>query len=210
MIRAFKLLRLRRDGSLGPLFINRRQRIPQGVWLDAEPHRTKGFAFRPGWHCCRIPHAPHLSEKGRVWCEVEIEDYQLLERPESQGGAWYLAQRMRLLREIHVYYDACVVLNEDRRLNTAAYDTIHWLPKEQEVKVPRSVESVKQYDSDGYLSFQGSPWMPVRFTGHNLQAVEAVKDGDFLSDGYAKLVDLPLKNVEAEGSIEHIKPKDAK
>lgn len=100
MIRAFKLLRRRRDGSLGPLFINQRQRIPQGVWLDAEPHRKKGFAFRPGWHCCRTPHAPHLSERGRVWCEVEIEDYQLLERPESQGGAWYLAQRMRLVREL--------------------------------------------------------------------------------------------------------------
>lgn len=95
---AYKLLRVRQDGTLGPLFINQRQRIPLGVTLQAEAHRTKGFAFRPGWHCTHQPVAPHLSEKGRVWCEVEIGDFTEFSRPEHQGGLWFLANQMRVLR----------------------------------------------------------------------------------------------------------------
>jgi len=94
---AYKLLKLRKDGSLGPLFINRKQRIDPGVWYDAEDHKTKGYAHRPGWHCCHIPHAPHLSKKGRVWARVEIEGVTVHQRPESQGGLWYTAERMRIL-----------------------------------------------------------------------------------------------------------------
>jgi len=96
---AYKLLRERKNGSLGPLFINCRQVIPVGSWLLAEPHRTKGFAFRPGWHCCKNPVAPHLSMKGRVWYRVEIEDYQIVERPVSQGGTWFLSQKMKLVEK---------------------------------------------------------------------------------------------------------------
>jgi len=97
--KAYKLLRLRKDGTLGPLFINRRQVIPVGQWLQAEDHPTKGYAHRPGWHCTAKPEAPHLSKKGRVWCLVEIEDYSEFRRPESQGGLWFLANHMRVIRE---------------------------------------------------------------------------------------------------------------
>ena len=91
---AYKLLRRRRDGSLGPLFINRRQRIPVGAWLPAEDIPTKGYAHRPGWHCCCQPYAPHLSERGRVWYVVELEGVRMMRRPASQGGTWYLAEKM--------------------------------------------------------------------------------------------------------------------
>lgn len=94
---AYKLLRRRKDGSLGPLFINRRQRIPVGKWLWAERHPTKGFAVRPGWHCTCEPRAPHLSPTGRVWARVEVENAQPYERPAAQGGRWLLAERMRVL-----------------------------------------------------------------------------------------------------------------
>ena len=99
---AFKLLKLRRDGSLGPLFINAAQRIPIGKWLRAEDHPTKGFAHRPGWHCTHSPEAPHLAKnpKGgapRVWCRVEIGGVEEFERPAAQGGLWFLASRMRVL-----------------------------------------------------------------------------------------------------------------
>jgi len=97
---AYKLLRVRRDGTIGPLFINRRQRIPVGEWLTAEEHATKGFAFRPGWHCTVRPEAPHLSTKGRVWYKVEILEYEKYNRPESQGGTWLLAQKMRVLEAV--------------------------------------------------------------------------------------------------------------
>lgn len=96
-MRAWKLLRQRKNGSLGPLFIGRRQVIPIGVPLEAECKPTKGFAVRKGWHCTLQPYAPHLSTRGRVWREVEVEELELYQRPESQGGTWVLAQRMTVL-----------------------------------------------------------------------------------------------------------------
>ena len=96
---AYKLLRARRDGTLGPLFINRKQRIPIGEQLIAEDHKTKGYAHRPGWHCCKTPEAPHLSPRGRQWYVVDIEDIRVETRPKSQGGIWYLAQRMTVLEK---------------------------------------------------------------------------------------------------------------
>lgn len=102
-MKAYKLLRQRKDGSLGPLFINARQRIPIGKWLKAETHhRRNGFAYRPGWHCTFEPHAPHLSTKGRVWCEVEILDFATYKRPESQGGKWGLAKKMKVKKILHI------------------------------------------------------------------------------------------------------------
>lgn len=94
---AYKLLRRRKDGTLGPLFINKRQVIPVGEWLTAESHPTKGYAFRPGWHCTVKQDAPHLSKAGRVWCAVEVSDYTTFSRPVSQGGEWVLANRMKVL-----------------------------------------------------------------------------------------------------------------
>jgi len=99
-MKAYKLVRRMKDGSLAPLFINKKSRMPIGVWLEAEEHPTKGFAFRPGWHCTLHKNAPHLSEKGRVWVEVEVDDYQMYNRPESQGGTWVLAQKMKITKII--------------------------------------------------------------------------------------------------------------
>ena len=103
---AYKLMKLRKDGTLGPLFINSSMRIPVGEWLEAEDHKTKGFAHRPGWHCCFEPNAPHIkkepkSGENRVWCKVQIKGKtRKYDRPESQGGAWVLANNMRVLEII--------------------------------------------------------------------------------------------------------------
>jgi hypothetical protein len=99
---AYKLFKRRRDGTLGPLFINAKQRIPVGVWLEAEDHPTKGFARRPGWHCTPEPHAPHLAMRPkhgppRVWCRVELDGVIEYARPRAQGGTWLLAKRLRVL-----------------------------------------------------------------------------------------------------------------
>jgi len=97
MIIAYKLFRLRKDGTLGPLFINRKQRLQLYQTYEAEEHRTKGFAFRPGWHCCAEPLAPHLSKKGRVWVKIRAVDYTVHQRPASQGGLWFTAKFINLL-----------------------------------------------------------------------------------------------------------------
>ena len=116
-MRAYKLFKKRRNGTLGPLFINTRMVVDMGVWLEAEDHPTKGFAHRPGWHATLKPVAPHLSENPksgpqRVWVEVEIEDYTEFQRPISQGGTWVLAKRMKVLRELDSQ-DLVNILTED-------------------------------------------------------------------------------------------------
>jgi hypothetical protein len=95
---AYKLLRVRKNETLGPLFINRRQIIPVGTWLDAEDHPTKGYAHRKGWHCTLQPIAPHLSKKNRIWCKVSVKEMAKYKRPESQGGTWVLAQKMKIIK----------------------------------------------------------------------------------------------------------------
>lgn len=94
----YKLLRKRKDGTLGPLFINKKQIIPIGEWLNAESHPTKGYAFRPFWHCCSEPVAPHLSTKNRVWCKAEIKQFKEFKRPTNQGGVWYLAEKIKIIK----------------------------------------------------------------------------------------------------------------
>jgi len=101
-MKAYKLLRIRKDGSLSPLFINKRSTIKIGAMNKAEAYPTKGYALRPGWHCTRLPYAPHLKtnpkHENRVWCEVEIYEYTQQRRPESQGGIWYLSKWMQIVR----------------------------------------------------------------------------------------------------------------
>jgi hypothetical protein len=99
-MKAWKLFHKRKNGTLGPLFINRKQVIPIGAWLPAEDHPTKGYLPRRGWHATTKRSAPHLSKKNRVWKRVilvlKTENYKYT-RPKSQGGTWYLADYMLVL-----------------------------------------------------------------------------------------------------------------
>jgi hypothetical protein len=97
----YKLFRLK-NGKLYPLFINRQKSIPFEEWMGAECFPTKGFAVRKGWHCTLQPIAPHLktelkSGEKRIWVKCEAEDFEYYQRPESQGGTWVLAQRLKVL-----------------------------------------------------------------------------------------------------------------
>ncbi len=99
-MKAYKLIRKRKDGSYGPLFINRKLRIEFGKVLYAEDHKTNGYAHRPGWHCTFKPEAPHLSTKDREWCEVEVNEFRTFDRPKSQGGQWILADQIKFIKII--------------------------------------------------------------------------------------------------------------
>jgi hypothetical protein len=96
---AYKLFRQLKNGQIAPLFINKRLRLEADLWYSAELHPTPGFAVRMGFHVTAKPFAPHLSMKGRVWKQVEIQDYTELNRPLAQGGKWFLANRMRIIPE---------------------------------------------------------------------------------------------------------------
>lgn len=94
---AYKLFRVLASGDITSLFINKSRKLPYNEWLNAESYPTKGFALRPFWHCTSQPNAPHLSENGRIWLPVEMDDYTIFERPQLQGGRWYLANKIRIL-----------------------------------------------------------------------------------------------------------------
>lgn len=96
-------MRLRRDGTLGSLFIDRKAVVPIGEWLQAECIPTPNFAIRKGYHCTFEMNAPHLKMKlangeQRVWVECLVEDYETYDRPESQGGCWILANKMKIIK----------------------------------------------------------------------------------------------------------------
>jgi hypothetical protein len=101
-MKAYKLVRMRKDGSLGPLFIDAKLRLTFNEVLKAKAVPTTGFAFRPGWHTCAKPLAPHLSKKGRCWIRVEISGkIKKHHRPQSQGGLWYTSSKMKVLKVLN-------------------------------------------------------------------------------------------------------------
>lgn len=58
---AYKLMKQRKNGTLGSLFINAKESYTINEWLNAEFIPTKGFAERFGWYCCFTPNDPHLK-----------------------------------------------------------------------------------------------------------------------------------------------------
>lgn len=102
---AYKLLRKKKNGSLGSLFIGRSLDLEIGKVYIAEGIKKKGYQYNPGWHCLRFPHAPHLKAKlangeNRVWAKVIISDYEKRKRSKSYGGDWYLARKMKIVKII--------------------------------------------------------------------------------------------------------------
>ena len=95
---AYKLFRVLKSGEITSLFINKKRKLPYNEWLFSESFPTKGYAIRPYWHCTSKPFAPHLSEKGRIWLKVDMLDYTEYIRPESQGGIWYLANIIKIIK----------------------------------------------------------------------------------------------------------------
>jgi hypothetical protein len=94
---AYKLVRLRKNGTFGSLFIDRKKVLPVDVWMEAEDHPKKGYAHRPGWHVVDYTFAPQLKLDGRVWVKVLIKDYTDLVRPELQGGLWHVSKWMKIV-----------------------------------------------------------------------------------------------------------------
>lgn len=97
--KAYKLLKVKKKNKgVSSLFINNKKILPQNTWLKAEDHKTNGFKHRPGWHTMKEPLAPHLTNKGREWWEVEICNSKCFNRPKSQGGIWFLSEWIRLVK----------------------------------------------------------------------------------------------------------------
>lgn len=95
---AYKLVRLKKNGDITSLFINKQKPLKLGEWMQAESFPTKGFALRPYWHCMQKMEAQHLTQKGRCWVMLEMKDFVEFPRPKAQGGVWYLAGSIKILK----------------------------------------------------------------------------------------------------------------
>ena len=110
---AYKLVRVKHNkhNLYYPLFINRKEPISTGIWYEADDHPTKGYANRPGWHCCKVPYAPHLHKQDgclaedRVWVEVDIPDCEVKEKECDgipHGGFYKIGRYARFPNEWYV------------------------------------------------------------------------------------------------------------
>jgi hypothetical protein len=107
-MKAYKLLRQKKDGRLFPLYVKRNQETPIGEWIKAEEGELQengkvkaslgnGLCFRPGWHLALIPFADWIGEKqpdgtlarrkNNVWCEVEYP-VDICYGPEARENGW--------------------------------------------------------------------------------------------------------------------------
>ena len=102
IIETSKLFTLRKDGTLGPLFIGAKERIPVGEWYEFDEKLfRKGFAERPAIHAA-TKDAPHIKPKageGRIMKRVLLRNWKTFKRPESQGDDWIIAGEMKVLPE---------------------------------------------------------------------------------------------------------------
>ncbi len=96
---AYKLFRIKKDGTITSLFINKSEKLEVGKWIRAKSYPTKGFKVRAGWHSTPKPIAPHLSMKGRKWFKVVIKNVRQEKRPENQGGLWFVSGWLKIIGE---------------------------------------------------------------------------------------------------------------
>lgn len=125
-MKAYKLLRIKKDGKLYPLYVNADIPTPLGVWLEAEcGERTSdgkvksklgNLCFRPGWHLSSLPYASHIGRKGdsgniefmnedHVWCECEYAidvDYQPLVNENGRNKNGIIIPKNAYMKEIPV------------------------------------------------------------------------------------------------------------
>lgn len=125
-MKAYKLLRIKKDGKLYPLYVNTETSTPIGKWIEAECGELKSngkvksklgdLAFRPGFHLSNLPYAPHIGRKGEsgniefmnedhVWCECEYitdVDYQSLVNENGRNKKGIVIPKNAYMKEIPV------------------------------------------------------------------------------------------------------------
>lgn len=97
IVKAYKLFRTnpKEPGTIYPLFVNAKEPVPIGEWVDAKAGEMVGdrvkstlgtMAYRPGWHAGDVPASTHIGgisdpktmskpnyrKNNEVWAEVEM------------------------------------------------------------------------------------------------------------------------------------------
>lgn len=97
-IKAFKLFRVGKDGELYPLFVNAKEPVPIGKWLEAtageltdtgKVKSTLGpLAYRPGWHAGDLPMATHIGGKVDPITGKRVKDPKFKPNVREDNQVW--------------------------------------------------------------------------------------------------------------------------
>lgn len=97
-IKAFKLFRVGKDGELYPLFVNAKEPVPIGKWLEAtageltdtgKVKSTLGpLAYRPGWHAGDLPMATHIGGKVDPTTGKRVKDPKFKPNVREDNQVW--------------------------------------------------------------------------------------------------------------------------
>lgn len=109
---AYKLLRVRADGTLGSLRMDAGRKLPPGEWLPAGNHARPGLAPHPGWHALTAPASKHFKMlPGRRWYRVELSSVTEYPRP---GEMWLVAGCMRIIAPVESEQPDALCRNRQR------------------------------------------------------------------------------------------------
>ncbi len=105
-MKAYKIFKKTKSGVYRPAQVPIRslsvKGYQKGIWYEAEDAQPTNLKNRVGFHATTKPTVPHIKiiPDQVVWLEVEIEDFETIQRPESQGGTWYLARYLKIIKEL--------------------------------------------------------------------------------------------------------------
>ena len=103
-MKMYKIMRVKTDGMLYPIGVNRYRSYNVGEWYDAEHIESRKYKTKKGFYGFEKPSSKRYKEslrrgEKRVWVECETEDCELYYHP-MDGETWMIAQRMKILRAL--------------------------------------------------------------------------------------------------------------
>ena len=100
----YKVMRVKSDGMLYSINVNRRKPYNIDEWVTAEYILTKHYHDKKGFYGFEKPDVTKYKYKlqrgeRRVWVECEVSDYEIVYYAPDQVN-WVIAQKMKIIRAL--------------------------------------------------------------------------------------------------------------
>ena len=103
-MKMYKIMRVRSDGMLYSIGVNRNKPYDIDEWYTAEHIVSRKYKTKKGFYGFEKPDNERYKttlQRGdrRIWVECEVEDYEFYHHV-MDGATWVIAQRMRMIRAL--------------------------------------------------------------------------------------------------------------
>lgn len=100
----YKVMRIKSDGMLYSVNVNRNKPYNIDEWVNAEYILTKHYHDRKGFYGFEKPDSKKYKDKlhrgdRRIWVECEVADYEIVYNAHDQVN-WVIAQKMKIIRAL--------------------------------------------------------------------------------------------------------------